>query len=76
MSGEELRDLFTEAVGIVQAEKKWRRKVFHDPITQKAKVGEMERVLAILVLFKDELKPHVSAIPEQGTLIDVPRKYE
>jgi len=74
---DDLQKKFTKATRIATAEKKQREWVFRDdPEKKRAKVAEMDQLIAILVEFKDELKARIGADIEQPTLLDVPRKAE
>jgi hypothetical protein len=71
----ELRALYFEGVKIVRAERRMRAYVFRDkPELMEAKLREMDRLLVILEQIKDAAKADTEA--EQGTLLDVPHKYE
>lgn len=77
MTEAELRQLYTEAVKIARAERKMRLFVFRDrPATLKIKLAEMDRLLYILALIKDYAKTACEPVPEQATLLDVPRKRD
>lgn len=77
MTLDELRALYDEAKKIIRAERGQRAWVFRNrPDDLKAKVAEMDRLLAILAQLKDELKPYCELTLEQQPLIDVPRKAE
>lgn len=79
MTEAELRALYDEAKKIIRAERKMRQWVFaHKPDELRIKVTEMDRLLNILALLKDEAKRHMEPTMEQAALIDVPKpvKYE
>jgi hypothetical protein len=74
---DELKRVYTEAVKIVQAERKMRLYVFRDrPNVLRAKIAEMDRLLSILMQIKDTLKPHCDDAYEQPALLDVPRREQ
>lgn len=73
----DLRALFDEAQRIIKRERAARWYVFRDqPEKQAAKVGEMDRLMQIIVQIKDELKTHMQPDVEQATLLDVPKRGE
>lgn len=74
MTPDELRNKFKTAYKIIERERKMREHVFrNDPVAREQKVKEMDRLLAIVTEFKDELKQHVGVAHEQATLLDVPK---
>jgi hypothetical protein len=77
MTESELRAKFETAYRIIQRERKLRVFVFaHDPITLKAKLAEIDKLLEIVTELKDELKAHVEPEYEQSALLDLPRKAD
>lgn len=77
MTSDELRAKFTTATRIAKAERAMRDRVFPEGHPKRdEKLREMDRLLEILIEFKDELKQHVGTGFEQPTLLDVPRKAE
>lgn len=73
MTEADLREIYTEGVKIIRAEKRMRVKVFeHKPTEREAKVAEMDRLEEILTKLKDMLKPHCEPVMEQAPLLDVP----
>jgi hypothetical protein len=74
MTTDELRQLYTEAVKIIRAQRIMVQSVFRHNETRRAeKLAELDRLEQVLTQFKDELKPYL-AEPEQPKLFDVPRK--
>lgn len=74
MTEEELRALYDEGKKIIRDERAKRVWVFRNkPDQQKAKVAEMDRLMAILVALKDECKLHMEPVYKQPTLLDVPK---
>jgi len=77
MTEDELKALYEEGKKILKDEREKRRYVFaKQPDKLKVKVAEMNRVLQILAQFKDELKKHIDPAPEQGVLLDIPKRNE
>lgn len=79
MTEEQLRSDFEEARASILRERRMRASVFPPGHPDREKrVGEMDRLLDILVRWKDALKEHVEPTYQQPALIDVPArtKYE
>jgi hypothetical protein len=75
MTSDELRQIYTDAVRIAQAELRWRTHVWRDkPEIMQAKTAEIKRLLLILETMKDALKPHCDY--DQPRLLDAPRKVD
>lgn len=75
MTLDELRAQHKTAYNIVARERRWREHVFPEGHPKREeKLREMDRMLEIITGWKDELKKRIEAQPEQGVLIDVPRK--
>lgn len=54
---EELKRLFADAYRVLDAERKMRSSVFRDNTPKRtAKVAEIDRILGVLTMMKDELK--------------------
>lgn len=73
MTTDELRAKFESGRSIILSERRMRNSVFRDkPELRAAKIAEMDVLMAILVEFKDALKPHCEGAMEQAALLDVP----
>ena len=75
----ELKDSFAKAYRIIRDERAMREAVFHEGHPKRAKkLKEMDDLLGVLTLFKDEIKGFMGLDaepePEQGRLLDVPQK--
>ena len=75
MTLNELRAQWEEAYAIIKRERGKREQVFGPNHPQrKAKLEEMDKLLAIVKGFKDALKSHCEPGYEQPALLDAPRK--
>lgn len=77
MTNDELRADYDALYQGLRSERKWRDQVFPTGHPKReAKLAEMDKLIAIVVRWKDALKEHCEPEYEQPPLLDVPRKAD